>query len=306
MSHVSVSPVFLRSLPILCQNMPCQLHILWKYIGKIDGLTNRSVLYLSFLRQCDEWKICLWHHVSCLTGWAASNKNTPSEHALKSLYNLTLKSEASSNTQIRHQLRMQSECNAWMDECYPYAIHSSMCEGLCAYDRFRLYPFTVSSKSRRPVWSEPGEAYRVACPAWGGLSGVVGPVWGNEIDSKVLCVCVCVEVKGVGDEVNLSELGQMLLTSSSQVDSLRGKMASNPPGVRASGLTHREPPLSTAPSSPFTHPLNSHIWQPSPDTAQSHILSSSSYYYDFIFSPPIFFQQCRFRPSHEPMWTLTD
>lgn len=224
----------------------------------------------------------------------------------RSLYNLRLKSEASSNTQIRHQLRMQSECNAWMDECYPYAIHSSMCEGLCAYDRFRLYPFTVSSKSRRPVWSEPGEAYRVACPAWGGLSGVVGPVWGNEIDSKVLCVCVCVEVKGVGDEVNLSELGQMLLTSSSQVDSLRGKMASNPPGVRASGLTHREPPLSTAPSSPFTHPLNSHIWQPSPDTAQSHILSSSSYYYDFIFSPPIFFQQCRFRPSHEPMWTLTD
>lgn len=41
-----------------------------------------------------------------------------------------------------------------------------------------------------------------------------------------------------GGGVNLPELGQMLLTSSSQVDSLRGKMASNPPGVRAFGLTH--------------------------------------------------------------------
>lgn len=55
-----------------------------------------------------------------------------------------------------------------------------------------------------------------------------------------MCVCVreCVEVRGLGVGVNLPELGQMLLTSSSQVDSLRGKMASNPPGVRAFGLTH--------------------------------------------------------------------
>lgn len=156
-------------------------------------------------------------------------------------------------------------------------------------------PFDLSPE--RPIgWPvQLGEA----CPEWWDLCEVM------RLTAKC-CVCVCVEVKGVGDEVNLSELGQMLLTSSSQVDSLRGKMASNPPGVRASGLTHREPPLSTAPSSPFTHPLNSHIWQPSPDTAQSHILSSSSYYYDFIFFPPIFFQQCRFRPSHEPMWTLSD
>lgn len=156
-------------------------------------------------------------------------------------------------------------------------------------------PFDLSPE--RPIgWPvQLGEA----CPEWWDLCEVM------RLTAKC-CVCVCVEVKGVGDEVNLSELGQMLLTSSSQVDSLRGKMASNPPGVRASGLTHREPPLSTAPSTPFTHPLNSHIWQPSPDTAQSHILSSSSYYYDFIFFPPIFFQQCRFRPSHEPMWTLTD
>lgn len=55
-----------------------------------------------------------------------------------------------------------------------------------------------------------------------------------------MCVrlCECVEVQGLGVGVNLPELGQMLLTSSSQVDSLRGKMASNPPGVRAFGLTH--------------------------------------------------------------------
>lgn len=52
------------------------------------------------------------------------------------------------------------------------------------------------------------------------------------------CVRDCVEVRGLGVGVNLPELGQMLLTSSSQVDSLRGKMASNPPGVRAFGLTH--------------------------------------------------------------------
>lgn len=44
--------------------------------------------------------------------------------------------------------------------------------------------------------------------------------------------------KGGGVGVNLPELGQMLLTSSAQVDSLRGKMASNPPGVRTFGLTH--------------------------------------------------------------------
>lgn len=62
------------------------------------------------------------------------------------------------------------------------------------------------------------------------------------LTSRVLCVCAClcecVEVQGLGVGVNLPELGQMLLTSSSQVDSLRGKMASNPPGVRAFGLTH--------------------------------------------------------------------
>lgn len=53
-----------------------------------------------------------------------------------------------------------------------------------------------------------------------------------------LCVCVW-RCGGWGDVVgvNLPELGQMLLTSSSQVGSLRGKMASNPPGVRALGLT---------------------------------------------------------------------
>lgn len=56
-------------------------------------------------------------------------------------------------------------------------------------------------------------------------------------------MCERVEVRGLGEGgggvgVNLPELGQMLLTSSSQVDSLRGKMASNPPGVRAFGLTH--------------------------------------------------------------------
>ena len=60
-------------------------------------------------------------------------------------------------------------------------------------------------------------------------------------------MCERVEVRGLegwwwwcggGGGVNLPELGQMLLTSSSQVDSLRGKMASNPPGVRAFGLTH--------------------------------------------------------------------
>lgn len=59
----------------------------------------------------------------------------------------------------------------------------------------------------------------------------------------------------------------MLLTSSSQVDSLRGKIASNPLGVRAFGLTHQESSLSSAPlSNPsFTHSLtalltDSHIW----------------------------------------------
>lgn len=77
------------------------------------------------------------------------------------------------------------------------------------------------------------------------------------IDSRTVCMWVCGRVGGV----NLPELGQMLLTSSSQVGSLRGKMASNPPGVRAFGLTHWEPSLSAAPSSqspsPFTHTTHS-------------------------------------------------
>ncbi len=80
----------------------------------------------------------------------------------------------------------------------------------------------------------------VACPVWAGLSRAVGLVWGRLIAERCVyaCVCECVEVRGLGVGVNLPELGQMLLTSSSQVDSLRGKMASNPPGVRAFGLTH--------------------------------------------------------------------
>lgn len=122
------------------------------------------------------------------------------------------------------------------------------------------------------IWARG--AARVACPAWAGLSRVAGPVWGSEIDSKVVCVCVC-EVGGMG--VNLPELGQMLLTSSSQVDSLRGKMASNPPGVRAFGLTHWEPSLSTAPSSvssPFTHPLTPFLTALSGYTRKSHVTVS--------------------------------
>lgn len=66
------------------------------------------------------------------------------------------------------------------------------------------------------------------------MSVAVGLRWGLTADQ---CVCECVEGWG-GGGVNLPELGQMLLTSSAQVDSLRGKMASNPPGVRAFGLTH--------------------------------------------------------------------
>lgn len=74
----------------------------------------------------------------------------------------------------------------------------------------------------------------MACPAWAGLSEAAGLRSGLTAEQ---CACVW---KGVwkGGGVNLPELGQMLLTSSSQVGSLRGKMASNPPGVRAFGLTH--------------------------------------------------------------------
>lgn len=74
----------------------------------------------------------------------------------------------------------------------------------------------------------------VACPAWAGPSEAVGLRSG--LTAKQ-CACECVE-GWVVEGVNLPELGQMLLTSSSQVGSLRGKMASNPPGVRAFGLTH--------------------------------------------------------------------
>lgn len=74
----------------------------------------------------------------------------------------------------------------------------------------------------------------------------------------------------------------MLLTSSSQVDSLRGKMASNPPGVRAFGLTHWEPSLSTAPSSqsPLTHSLTHSLTALTRDTRKSHLTI-------FYTSPPL-------------------
>lgn len=84
-----------------------------------------------------------------------------------------------------------------------------------------------------------------ACPAWAGLSEAAGLRSGLTAEQ---CVCECVE--GWAGGVNLPELGQMLLTSSSQVGSLRGKMASNPPGVRAFGVD----PLRAIPS-PLHHPL---------------------------------------------------
>lgn len=80
-----------------------------------------------------------------------------------------------------------------------------------------------------------GVVARIARTAQTSRSKVEGLVRSSWIDSRVYEV---VEVWGLGMGVNLPEPGQMLLTSSSQVDSLRGKMASNPAGVRAFGLTH--------------------------------------------------------------------
>lgn len=70
---------------------------------------------------------------------------------------------------------------------------------------------------------------------------------------------------GAGLGVNLPELGQMLLTSSSQVHSPRGKMASNPLGVRAFGLTPS--PLHPSPIRPSLIP-----WQPSPRVTSDRLI----------------------------------
>jgi len=172
-------------------------------------------------------------------------------------------------------------------------------------DIVRLYWLAVAGISRRPFETSL-EGPRVASPAWAGLSRAVGPVWGTEIDNRAVCVCECVEVRGLGLGVNPPELGQMLLTSSSQVDSLRGKMASNPPGVRAFGLTHWEPSLSTAPSSQsplhsLTHPLTNSLTALTRDTRKSHLTNFYCFFTSALSSTATMFSSLS-----ERMWAPTD
>lgn len=189
---------------------------------------------------------------ACSTCSATLSGNTPSGTAPQSSHNLKLKSGASfaaDQTSPVNIFWRLAACVWWGTEPASQTVLI-----YCDWDLQESLEGNTS----------------VACPAWAGLSEAVG------LRSRLTaeqCVCECVEGWA---GVNLPELGQMLLTSSSQVGSLRGKMASNPPGVRAFGLTHWEPsPLRcTILSSPLSiHSRHSLIhWQHSPQTLEnSHL-----------------------------------
>lgn len=68
----------------------------------------------------------------------------------------------------------------------------------CIHRRVAFAPMTDSDCAHLLCLVNPGDPFDLSLerpigwPVQFGeaLSGVVGPVWGNEIDSKVLCVCV--------------------------------------------------------------------------------------------------------------------